>query len=99
MPAYLLSLDPEDGYADHEAIARYGAVVPDLVRAFGGEYLLPRRPARVLEGDWDPGPVVLISFASMEKLMAFYDSAEYRPWRESRKVSGATRIVVAEGAG
>ena len=95
-PAYLISLEPEDGYADHDWVAEYAENVVPMVAAFGGEHLVRYQPTRVLEGDWDPGPIVLLRFPSMERLMAFYESDEYRPWRELRKGAGAGRLVAFE---
>jgi uncharacterized protein (DUF1330 family) len=97
MAAYLISLDPEgEWYSEPEKMAEYGQNVPALVEAFGGRYLLMRQDAEVLEGEWDPGPIVLVEFDSKKKLLEFYHSEEYRPWLELRKRCGSTRIVIAE---
>jgi uncharacterized protein (DUF1330 family) len=96
-PAYLLSLDPPDGYSDPDGMRHYAQTVKEIVESFGGIYLVRHHKTRVVEGDWDPLFMVLIRFPSMSKLDAFYDSDLYRPWRELRKKAGRTSIVVAEG--
>lgn len=97
MAVYLMSLDPEgDWYDDIEGITRYGQTVPAMVEAYGGEYLLKRSDPDVLEGEWNPGPVVLVRFPSRDKLDAFYSSDDYRPWLELRQRAGKTRILIFE---
>lgn len=97
MPAYLISLDPEgEWYDNRDAMEEYGRNVPQMVERYGGKYLLARRDPEVLEGDWNPGPIVLVEFPSRETLFAFYKSEEYRPWLEMRQRHGKTRIVISE---
>ena len=95
MPAYLISVDPKDGYAgDPEGMQRYSEVVPPMVVAFGGTYLSPHLEAQVLEGGWDPDYIVLVEFPSKDRLLEFYESDEYRPWRELRQKAGDASIVI-----
>lgn len=96
MSAYFIAT-PEE-MRDLDAMTEYEAHVPGIIEAFGGEFLVPQATTRTLEGDWHPGVMILIKFPSMDRLLEFYDSAEYRPWRELRHRSAKTSIVVTEGA-
>ena len=78
----------ESGYLD---AARRSAA------RFGGEYIARGGETTVFEGDWEPGRVVIIRFPSMEQLRAWYDSDEYRPWREVRWSLADARIIALEG--
>ncbi|MEZ5739245.1 MAG: DUF1330 domain-containing protein [Burkholderiaceae bacterium] len=52
----------------------------------------------VLEGDWQPGRVIVARFETMDAAKAFYDSVLYRKAREVR--AGATdkfNMVVVQG--
>lgn len=95
--AYLIHSDPKSGYRQTEGMARYPEHVRAIVESFGGTYRLRHRPARVLEGTWTPEYVTLIEFPSMTKLLEFYESDEYRPWRDVRAEAGDGNIVVVEG--
>lgn len=98
MPAaYLMHVDPEGGYADPDGMAQYSAQVGPMVEQFGGVYHLRHKKTRVLEGRWDPEFITLIEFPSMDALLAFYESDDYRPWLELRKNAGLGNIVIAEG--
>jgi uncharacterized protein (DUF1330 family) len=94
MPAYFIAT-PEE-ITDMDGMMRYAANAPAVVQAFGGKYLVPRGTARKLEGNWDPGFMVLIEFPSAERVLEFYESAEYRPWRELRQRAAKTSIVITE---
>ncbi|MDT7619804.1 MAG: hypothetical protein QOF99_705 [Pseudonocardiales bacterium] len=96
MAAYLMSVDPGDGYSDSEGMQRYAETVRGIVESFGGDYLVRHRETRTLEGDWAPGHIVLIQFPSMSRLREFYESDAYRPWLELRQRAGRTSIVVTE---
>ena len=96
MAAYLIAA-PE-GIHDLDGITKYATHVPAIIESFGGEFLIPQGTTRTLEGDWHPSSMVLIKFPSMDRLLEFYESAEYRPWRELRHKSAQTSIVVTEQA-
>ena len=96
MPAYFVAdVDVPDleayqasGYLDaaRSSAARYGGVYV----ARGGETLS-------VEGDWEPGRVVIIRFPTMDRLRAWYDSDDYRPWREVRWSLADARIIAVDG--
>jgi uncharacterized protein (DUF1330 family) len=95
--AYLIHVDPEAGYADPDGMAQYNAHVGAIIESFGGVYHLRHKRTRVLEGQWDPEFITLIKFPSMNKLVEFYESEEYRPWLDLRRDAGEGNIVVIEG--
>ena len=94
--AYLIHSAPRNGYRQTDAMASYPERVRAIVESFGGSYRLRHNAARVLEGTWTPEFVTLIEFPSMDRLLAFYESDQYRPWRDARAEAGAGNIVVVE---
>jgi uncharacterized protein (DUF1330 family) len=83
---------------DPEWVREYVAEVTPMVERRGGRYLA--RTARVerLEGD-GPAPQVLliIEWASREDAEAFYESEEYRPYRERRRRGARNDFLLASG--
>jgi len=79
MAAFLMAdVLPDDieAYRDSGYIAAAGASYAKyggVNRAAGGETI-------VLEGDWEPERMVIVEFPSMEQLLAWYHSDEYREW-------------------
>jgi len=51
----------------------------------------------VLEGGGNPGRRVVLEFATMAKLKAFWESPEYRPLRALRERNADSHIVAVEG--
>jgi uncharacterized protein (DUF1330 family) len=78
-------------------MARYADNVGAIVESFGGVYHARHKVVRVLESDWKPEYATLIEFPSMDKLLEFYHSAEYRPWLELRMNAGDGSLVAFEG--
>lgn len=96
MPAAYLIV--ESNITDPETFKRYMAAAPEVVRAFGGEYLVRGGRMQVLEGDWQPPRLTVLRYPSFEQAQAMYDSPAYRHARSLRQ--GATacfNMVLVEG--
>ncbi len=97
MAAFLMAdVLPDDieAYRDSGYIAAAGASYAKyggVKRAAGGETI-------VLEGDWEPERMVIIEFPSMEQLLAWYHSDEYREWVPVRqRLVPNSKMVALEG--
>lgn len=95
--AFLLAdVLPEDsaGYRESgylEAAVRTATAHGGVYRARGGRTVL-------LEGDWEPGRMVIIEFPSMDALLAWYRSDDYQKWVDVRKrYAPASKLVALEG--
>ncbi|HEY5789508.1 MAG TPA: DUF1330 domain-containing protein [Gammaproteobacteria bacterium] len=96
MPAYLLAdVKPHDMQAYRDS--GYLEAVVRIAADYGGRYLARGGEMQRLEGDWEPRRMVIIEFPSMADLRAWYDSAEYAPWREVRKGLADSRLVAVDG--
>ncbi len=97
MAAYLMAdvlPDDMDGYRESgylEAAVRTATAHGGIYRVRGGE-------TTVLEGDWEPGRMVIIEFPSMDALMTWYRSPEYQEWiAVRRKYAPGSKVVAVEG--
>lgn len=94
MPAYLFAnvevTDPA-GYED------YRQRVTATIEAFGGRYLVRGGATEVLEGDWIPKRLVILEFADMARLKAWYHSPEYRPLIELRQKTTTSTLIAVQG--
>ena len=93
--AYLIV---ESNITDPEAFKRYMAAAPEVVKAFGGDYLVRGGRMKVLEGDWQPPRLTVLRYPSFEAAQAMYDSPGYVAARALRQ--GATacfNMVLVEG--
>lgn len=93
--AYLIV---ESNITDPEAFKQYMAAAPEIVKAFGGDYLVRGGRIEVLEGDWRPPRLTVLRYPSFEQAKAMYDSPAYTHARSLRQ--GATacfNMVLVEG--
>jgi uncharacterized protein (DUF1330 family) len=93
--AYLIV---ESNITNPEDFKRYMAAAPEVVKAFGGEYLVRGGRMQVLEGDWQPPRLTVLRYPDFETARAMYDSPAYVQARALRQ--GATacfNMVLVEG--
>ena len=96
MPAAYLVV--ESNITDPESFKRYMAAAPEVVKVFGGEYLVRGGKMAVLEGEWQPKRLTVLRYPSFEAARAMYDSPAYVAARALRQ--GATacfNMVLVEG--
>jgi uncharacterized protein (DUF1330 family) len=93
MPAYLIA--GLDEVKDAAGFEEYRVKVGPMIDRYGGRYLAAG-PAQHAEGDWRPGVIALIEFPSMERLLEWYDSAEYQPLKELRMRSTRGSLAFME---
>ena len=94
MAAYLYGAIEVTDAAGYE---EYRRLVPDVIAAYGGRYLVRGGASSVLEGDPLLGRQVILEFPDMDRLLAFYHSAEYAPLKAIRLRCSAGHIAAVEG--
>ena len=79
-------------------VTEYVQIVTKMVEERGGRYLARTSRVEKLEGE-RPAPqvVLLIEWPSREVAMAFYESEEYRPYRESRIAGSRSELALIAG--
>src|SRR3954447_22863288 len=75
---------------------RHSELVVQQIRQFGGEVLVTRGSAYVLEGDWDPLAVTLVRFETKEALMAWWNSPDYEPLKQTRLESNIGDVIMVD---
>ncbi len=93
MAAYLIA---EHLIEDAERFEQYRRAVAPLIERFGGRYLTRGGSHRVLDGAWRPTRAVIIEFADMAALNAWYESPEYQPLIELRRGAGRDVLLAID---
>lgn len=75
----------------------YRKLSTEAMRVHGAEVCVRGGKVEVLEGDWEPGRIVVLKFPSVEAARAFYDSPEYRKARAAREGAAIMRLLAVEG--
>jgi uncharacterized protein (DUF1330 family) len=82
---------------DLQEFRRYVTDVPAIVAKFGGRYLVRGGELEVVEGEWPVPRVTVVEFPSMERAKRWWNSEEYRPYRELRGRTARTNAVMVQG--
>jgi uncharacterized protein (DUF1330 family) len=94
MSAYLFANVEVTDPAGYE---QYKQRISATIEGFGGRYLVRGGATEVLEGDWTPKRLVILEFADMARLKAWYQSPEYQPLIELRQKTATSTLVAVEG--
>ncbi|MFA5940188.1 MAG: DUF1330 domain-containing protein [Sinimarinibacterium sp.] len=83
---------------DRAWVKAYVARVTPMVERHGGRYLARTPNVEVLEGDpARPQVFLIIEWPSRDAAQAFYESEEYRPFRDARIAGSQGRFVLVAG--
>lgn len=83
---------------DRAWVAEYVAQVTPMVARYGGRYLARTPKFERLEGEGPlPQLMLLIEWPSREAVKAFYDSEEYRPFRQARIAGSVGEFLLVDG--
>ena len=82
---------------DPESFKKYGERVPAVIEKHGGRYLVRGGEHETVEGDWQPGRVVVLEFPDMAALKGWYDADDYRELKNLRHGSSVADMILVEG--
>jgi uncharacterized protein (DUF1330 family) len=82
--------------SDPEALARYGALAPQVIQAHGGRILARAVPARVFESA-EAQRSVIVEFDSVDAAIAAYESSEYKPVLAILRGAVEREVRIVEG--
>lgn len=82
---------------DPDTMKEYSAGVGATIAKFGGKPLVRGGDFEVIEGTYQPNRMVMLEFADMATLKAWYNSDEYAALKDMRKSSSSSNIVAVEG--
>ncbi|MDG4896219.1 DUF1330 domain-containing protein [Mesorhizobium atlanticum] len=96
MPAYIIS---DVAIRDREAFEAYRTRAAASIAAHGGRYLVRGGDVETLEGDWQPGPLIVVEFPDIETARRWYRSDEYAAALEVRDAALSRNLILVEGIG
>jgi uncharacterized protein (DUF1330 family) len=83
---------------DQSWVPEYVQNVTGMVERWGGRYLARTTKAEKVEGQRAAqGIMVIVEWPSREAAMAFYESAEYRPYRQKRLAGAKNEFLLVAG--
>lgn len=94
MPAYFIA-DVE--VLDPVAFQEYAKGAPPTVAQYGGTYIARGGAIETLEGHWHPKRITIIQFETVARAKEWFNSPEYRPFRDIRARTTKANLLVTEG--
>jgi uncharacterized protein (DUF1330 family) len=94
MPVYVIS---DVTVRDAEAIEAYRTRAAASIAQHGGRYLVRGGAVETLEGNWKPGPLIVVEFPDMERARRWYRSAEYAEALDVRDAALSRNLILVEG--
>jgi uncharacterized protein (DUF1330 family) len=82
---------------DPHTYAAYRAQTPGVVAKYGGTFIVRGGEVQSLEGDWQPGRLVVIAFPDMATAQRFYDSPDYQAIVGLRHQAARSRLIIVDG--
>ena len=81
-----------------ENYKEYVSKVTEVVKKYGGEYIVRNGEYQVVEGEDNFPRIVVIKFPSYEKVFEWYNSEIYKPIRQIRLDDTVSNTLIIKGA-
>jgi uncharacterized protein (DUF1330 family) len=79
------------------AYEEYKKLTPASIAAYKGKFIVRGGAAETLEGDWDPGRVVVLEFPDIDQAKRWWNSTEYASVKLMRQGASSTKMILVEG--
>ncbi len=93
MPAYIIV---EIQVHDPKQYERYKELAGPTVTAFGGSFVVRGGSAEVLEGNREPGRIVVLEFPTVQRAKEWWASDAYTRAREIRSACSSAEMIVVD---
>jgi len=94
MPAYVIV---DVIIKDENLYEEYKKLTPATIAAYGGRFVVRGGATETLEGDWNPGRVVVLEFPTVERAKEWWSSEVYTEAKGIRQRAAETKMLVVEG--
>jgi uncharacterized protein (DUF1330 family) len=74
----------------------YRKLTPGSLTAYNGKFIVRGGQTATLEGDWQPGRIVVLEFPNMETAKQWWASEEYGVAKLIRQRAATTRMIAVE---
>lgn len=82
---------------DPESYEEYKTYTPASIAAFGGKFVARGGRSETLEGEWQPGRIVILEFPTVENAKAWWNSDMYAPAKAIRYQAAKSKMIVVQG--
>ena len=94
MPAYIIV---DVNIHDSSQYEEYKRLTPASITAYGGKFIVWGGATETLEGDWQPGRIVVLEFPTVDRAKEWWSSEMYAPAKALRQRTATTKMIVVDG--
>jgi len=94
MAAYIIV---DVNITDPQRYEEYKKLTPGSLAGYDGKFIVRGGTSETLEGDWNPGRIVVIEFPTVEKAREWWSSDGYAPAKAIRQAASISRMILADG--
>ena len=94
MAAYIIA---EISITDPVEYEEYKKLTPATVAAYDGTFVVRGAKTESLEGNWEPGRVVILQFPSVQRAKEWWSSEAYAKAKGIRQRASLSKMIVVEG--
>lgn len=85
-----------ESITDEDLYREYIEKTMPIIKKYGGEYVLRSQCLNPISGDWNVKRIILIRFASKDKIQECFQSSEYKEIAHLRENSTISKAIVIE---
>jgi len=82
---------------DPQRYEEYKKLTPSSLAGYDGRFIVRGGTTETLEGDWNPGRIVVLEFPTVHKAREWWSSDGYAPAKAIRKAASITRMILVDG--
>jgi len=82
---------------DPDLYNEYKSMTLETLTPFQGTFIVRGGETEILEGEWQPGRLVILSFPSRDMAKGWWDSEAYAFPKSIRQRASVTNMVLVEG--
>lgn len=75
----------------------YKKLTPASIAAYNGRFIVRGGQTEILEGEWQPGRIVVLEFPTLAVAKEWWTSDEYGVAKIIRQRTAETKMIVVEG--
>lgn len=94
MPAYIIV---DIKINDTQMYEEYKKLTLASIAAYDGKFIVRGGATEILEGDWQPGRVVVLEFPDAARAKQWWNSSEYAAAKAIRQSAANTKMILIEG--
>jgi uncharacterized protein (DUF1330 family) len=78
--------------------ALYRSLTPATIEAYDGRFVVRGGKVEIIEGEWNPGRLVILEFPTAARAKEWWNSPEYSAIKNIRYDTAKSNMILVEGA-